>query len=520
MTALWTREDFEGAAAGTNIGTGNTSFNAVSIAGGTMQFSAAQAVTGTRSMVVSGTQATQARWGSFTAKSHLFISFYLYIATWGTSATVIIAAKNASNTNRAQLRLTNNSGTPRLGMRNGTSEVTAGANIATGQWHRVDWELDYANSVQRMWRYSGATLHSTNTADADYASGNQTFNTGTVERVVVGHDGAVANANTIYWDQPAGDDATMPPPAVSTTVVAVTAATETDAAQPLTRRKTRAVGTATEADTSQALTRTKRRTLGTANESDTAQPLARRHARALGATAETDQAQPLARRATKAIGTATSTETAQPLARVKRRTLGVATETDTALAITRHEADITTVPVETATETDTAVTVRRVKRRVLGTAVETSTAVGISRRKTRPVGPAVEGDQAVTLGRAHRRSIDPAVETSTATSLARIHRRDLGTATETCTAGPLGRIKRTAIGTADELDEALPVSAHAYIPRDITLTGTLAPRRVTGTLDTRHGGTLTTAVRDAALTTTRRGGLAPAHRRTGRIEHT
>lgn len=216
MTALWTREDFEGAAAGVTISTSNTGFDAVSVAGGTMQFSTAVTpISGTRVMVVSGTPATQGRWGSFAAKSYVCISFYIYVDTYGGSATVIATCKNASNTNRAQLRLTDSGGTPLLGIRNGTTQVTAGSAMATGQWHRVDWELDYTNSVQRVWRYTGANLHSTNTGDADYASGNQTFNTGTIERFTIGHDTAVANANTIYWDMPGGDDAAMPAPVVS-----------------------------------------------------------------------------------------------------------------------------------------------------------------------------------------------------------------------------------------------------------------------------------------------------------------
>ncbi|HXF44873.1 MAG TPA: hypothetical protein VNK91_02025 [Burkholderiaceae bacterium] len=69
--------------------------------------------------------------------------------------------------------------------------------------------------------------------------------------------------------------------------------TETDLAQPLVRRKTRAIGQVVETDIAQALTARKTRVLGQVTETDIAQALTRRKALTLGQVVETDLAQPV-----------------------------------------------------------------------------------------------------------------------------------------------------------------------------------------------------------------------------------
>lgn len=148
--------------------------------------------------------------------------------------------------------------------------------------------------------------------------------------------------------------------------------TETDTAQPVTRRKTDAIGQPTETDLAQPITRRKVRLLGQCTESDVAQPVARLKRKTLGQPSETDTAQGVTRLGA-ALGQAAETDTAQPITARKRKTLGQPAETDSAQPCTR------------------------VHRRTLGQPSELDIAQPCSRRKARLLGQAGEVDEALAV---------------------------------------------------------------------------------------------------------------------------
>lgn len=101
-------------------------------------------------------------------------------------------------------------------------------------------------------------------------------------------------------------------------VVALGAAVETDAAQPITRASPGAT----------------QQPIAPALETDAATAVARLKRRLFAASLETDAALPVMRRKLRAPGIALETDIALLIAGRKRRALGVAPETDTALQVT------------------------------------------------------------------------------------------------------------------------------------------------------------------------------------------
>lgn len=129
-------------------------------------------------------------------------------------------------------------------------------------------------------------------------------------------------------------------------------AAETDAAQPVGRRKLRAALTALETDAAQAVSRRKARAVGTAGETDSALVVARRKIRALGTAVEVSAAQVVGRWKTYLLGAAFESDEARPVGRRKSLPVGTAGEVDTALPITRPD-----VPAGPSLEVDLSVTV-------------------------------------------------------------------------------------------------------------------------------------------------------------------
>lgn len=117
------------------------------------------------------------------------------------------------------------------------------------------------------------------------------------------------------------------------TVAALTAATETDTAQPLVG--TKQLTPVVEQDAAQALVGNKVRALDTpATETDTAQALTGGVSAPLTPALEQDTAQPLIVGNGQTLGTAVEVVAAQPLAHAKNVLLVPAVETDTAVALT------------------------------------------------------------------------------------------------------------------------------------------------------------------------------------------
>ncbi|MFE4548864.1 hypothetical protein ACFRNH_16280, partial [Streptomyces sp. NPDC056785] len=170
-------------------------------------------------------------------------------------------------------------------------------------------------------------------------------------------------------------------------------ASETSAAQALSRSKTRAVSAASEGDAAPAHGPNKRATLGTATETATGQAFTDSHSRALPP--------------------ATETTTAQSLARTKRAALTGAAETDAAQSLPGARG----LPVPAATETAGARPLTGTKRRALGTAVETGAGQPFGLRKTAAAGPAAETSAAQPAGRTKARASVPAGESAAARPL-------------------------------------------------------------------------------------------------------
>lgn len=149
---------------------------------------------------------------------------------------------------------------------------------------------------------------------------------------------------------------------------------------------------------------------GTATETDTAQSLGRRKTRAVGISSETNTAVAVGRRKSRTVGIAASTEAALALGRLKTRTIGIAVDTGAALALGR----LKTRAVGAATETDVALAAGRIKTRTVGTVTETDTAVGFSWAKRRAPLLATETGTAVAVVGSKRRAVSYAVEIDTA----------------------------------------------------------------------------------------------------------
>lgn len=128
---------------------------------------------------------------------------------------------------------------------------------------------------------------------------------------------------------------------------------------------------------------------------------------AVGQSAETDAAQPLTRSKTRASGAAAETDTAQPVGRAKAATTAAAAELDAATAVTSVKA----APAGGAAETDTASTLAPAKSRALTLADEVDTAFALAAEKRITLSVAVEADTASVFGAAKALTVSPAPET-------------------------------------------------------------------------------------------------------------
>ena len=160
-------------------------------------------------------------------------------------------------------------------------------------------------------------------------------------------------------------------------------ATETDAAQAVSKSKLKAFGQSTEVDTAQAITAAKALAVGQALETDAAQAVSKSKLKGIGQTNETDIAQAMTVVAGSTIvtaGQALETDTAQAVSTAKAKAIGQSAEIDAALAIDSAKA----TSIGLASETDTAQPLAVAKQRAIGQASETDLAQII-----RPAGPIV-----------------------------------------------------------------------------------------------------------------------------------
>jgi hypothetical protein len=150
---------------------------------------------------------------------------------------------------------------------------------------------------------------------------------------------------------------------------------ETDTAQPITRRKIKTLGQLTETDTAQPITHVHQRTLGQLTETDTAQPVGRLKRKTLGEAQETDVVFTIIRSGTTktvVLGLLSDTESLQPVTARKIKVIGSIAEVDVLFTITRLHSRTTGL----LTEVDTAqsiVAVKGTKRVTLGLLAESDT---------------------------------------------------------------------------------------------------------------------------------------------------
>jgi hypothetical protein len=234
----------------------------------------------------------------------------------------------------------------------------------------------------------------------------------------------------------------------------VAAGVETDTAQPVTARKTKAVGVAAEADTAITLGRSKVKALGIAVETDAAQPVGRSKTKSLGVAAEADTANVVGRSKARTVGVAAETDAAQSIGRAKAKSLGVVGETDTAQPVTAR------------------------KTKAVGVAAEADTANVVGRSKARTVGVATEVDAAQPVGK--RVTVTRAAEADTANVVGRSKARTVGVAAGTDAAITLGGLKTLAIGAATDAETALTVGA--------ALAGKAVAHRIIVVSRARRGG--------------------------------
>ena len=170
-------EDFEGGTDGATISTSNTGLG---FADGTATFTDANGVhTGTLAALYSATAGTSysvVYFGSPTLRSASYMRWYVTFQALPASNT-LIAALRAVTTVRAEVRM-NAAGTVTL--RNATTAVyTSSATLSAGTTYRFEW--DAINSTGQQLRvYVGDSMTTV------ISSGNQTYNTGTHDRMSVG----------------------------------------------------------------------------------------------------------------------------------------------------------------------------------------------------------------------------------------------------------------------------------------------------------------------------------------------
>lgn len=163
------------------------------------------------------------------------------------------------------------------------------------------------------------------------------------------------------------------PVAAATGGGAVGAATETDAALPLSGLQILGAGLATETDTAQALGGVSIIATGLSTETDDALALTPLQLTATGRADETDAALALTSGIQGPVGVAVETDEALALAAVQIAAAGRADETDTALTLNPG----TSAPVGLATESDTAFALAAVQLLLVGVAAESDLAFAL-----------------------------------------------------------------------------------------------------------------------------------------------
>lgn len=253
----------------------------------------------------------------------------------------------------------------------------------------------------------------------------------------------------------------------------VSFASETDAAQTITARKTAAAGFVSETDEARAVTSRKTTALVHASETDTARTITARKTKAITHASETDAAQTVSAVRRVAVTHASEADTAQAITSHKTKLIGIAAETDLAQPIAQVGEIIVAVGV--ASETDLTQAITSHKRKAITRADETDTAQLITVRRSHSIGRADETDSPQSIARLKTVAVGFASETDLARVIDAVRTRVVAVlaASETDLAQALTTLRSRTIGTAIETDLAqtvLPIGGKAFLNVDLELT--------------------------------------------------
>jgi len=261
-----------------------------------------------------------------------------------------------------------------------------------------------------------------------------------------------SGVNTFKWLIGIGIRAAAAPSGVD-----LTPATESEAAQAVTRKKLKGATPATEGNAAQALSSQKRKGITAATEADAAQSITHKRLATLTPATEADVAQGLTQKKLATLLVATETDLAIPVTRAAVANyvdLTPAAESDLAVALSAQK--VKTLGV--ALETDTAAALSHLRRVTAGTATESDAAVAPTVRKHGSVLPAAESDVAFGISASLRRSLTAATETDGAVGLSASKRVSLSPATEADSAVGISHYHRVYLVPAEETDNAVPIS--------------------------------------------------------------
>lgn len=198
------RESFDSGTNGNTIAATDLIFDAGADAGSaTFTYSNAQSVNGTLSgkFTIPGGSTIYRRFnisGTNQTLSHFCQYMYVpFLDVVGANVHVVRALRVAGT---VSARLSMNS-TQTLNMQDGTTGVGAGIdfddNALYDQWIRVEWKLDFANSLQTLRVFKGANLHGTTPDHSDTGAYTDATGVGLFE---LGSVGTTTNAFDYYVD--------------------------------------------------------------------------------------------------------------------------------------------------------------------------------------------------------------------------------------------------------------------------------------------------------------------------------
>lgn len=267
-------------------------------------------------------------------------------------------------------------------------------------------------------------------------------------------------------------------------IVSFGVATESDSAQAFSKSKTKAYSVATEADTAQDIsvggppaqgpavwfwvTGTPATPYTQASETDTAQALSKKKSKAFTQASEADTAQSISSVKVVSYTAAIETDSAQALSKTKSKAYTQASETDAAQALSKTKSKAFTVATETdaaqtltvsvgysytrADETDSAQSISKTKIKSFTAATEADSAQVISYAKVISYTAANETDSAGSFSKTKIKAYTAATESDIATFLSDL--KLIGVATETDSAGTVSPKKMVSYGVATESDSA------------------------------------------------------------------